>query len=176
MSRSDRPSGFTLVEVMAAVALLGILFTVLASVAIRGLRAEGESKRRIDASLIADRQMTDIETEFVHGIVPPTGRSEFEEGEFRIAVEVTPFEFPAELLEVAERGEEERDAVPSLLLPGGEAEAAVRTVEVTVSWFEGGDERSVVRTTYGLDLAAAEGLVLAAPQGLAGLTGEESLQ
>ena len=89
MSRSDPISGFTLLEVLAAVAVLGILFTVLSNVAIEGLRHEGESKRRIDASLIADRAMIDLETEFGSGIVPPTGRTEFMEGDFRIVVEVT---------------------------------------------------------------------------------------
>ena len=36
-------TGFTLLEVLAAVAILGIWFTVLANVAIQGLRAEGEN-------------------------------------------------------------------------------------------------------------------------------------
>lgn len=165
MSRSDPASGFTLLEVLAAVALLGILFTVLAGIAIRGLRSEGESKRRLDASLLADRQLIDLEADFGIGIVPPVGLTEHEEGDFQISVEVTPFEFPAQLLEDAEREEEDEEtAVPSLLRAGAEEDAAVRTVQVTVSWFEGADQRSVVRTTYGLDLAAA--------QGLGGLPGE----
>ena len=50
-----RPTdGFTLLEVLAAVAILGIWFVVLASVGIQGLRAEGTNERRIRASLLAD--------------------------------------------------------------------------------------------------------------------------
>ena len=52
--------GFTLIEVLAAVALLGILYAVLARVAIEGLRAEGDSERRLEASLLADERVNDL--------------------------------------------------------------------------------------------------------------------
>ena len=39
------PAGFTLIEVLGAVAVLAILYTVLAGVAIQAFRAEGESRR-----------------------------------------------------------------------------------------------------------------------------------
>ncbi|MFB3118027.1 MAG: prepilin-type N-terminal cleavage/methylation domain-containing protein, partial [Myxococcota bacterium] len=49
--------GFTLIEVLGAVAILAILYTTLATVAIRGLRSEGESRRMLEASLLADWQL-----------------------------------------------------------------------------------------------------------------------
>ena len=58
-SRAERQSGFTLLEVMAAVLVLGLLYTVLASAAMRGLRSEGTDRRRADAEMIADRELTD---------------------------------------------------------------------------------------------------------------------
>ena len=39
--------GFTLIEVLGAVALLAILYTTLSTIAIRGLRSEGESRRML---------------------------------------------------------------------------------------------------------------------------------
>ena len=48
---------------MAAVLVLGLLYTVLAGAAMRGLRSEGIDRRRADAEMIADREITTIETE-----------------------------------------------------------------------------------------------------------------
>jgi prepilin-type N-terminal cleavage/methylation domain-containing protein len=81
MSKVDR--AFTLLEVMAAVALLGILYTVLARVAIEGLRAEGESKRRLEASLLADARLEETFNTLEGSVaMPPVGHSEATEGDF----------------------------------------------------------------------------------------------
>lgn len=143
MNRSS-PSGaaFTLLEVLAAVAVLGILYVVLADVAIQGLRAEGRSRRRMEASLVADRLLSDLETNLEVSGVPEIGRTESEEDAFRISVEVRPFELP--------------------LPPGSDADppaaagvlASLREIELTVTWDEGMDENRVVRTTYGFDREA----------------------
>ncbi len=58
MRRAER--GLTLLEVLAAVAVLGLLYTVLASAAVQGLRSEGESRRRLEASLLMDEQLVQI--------------------------------------------------------------------------------------------------------------------
>ena len=63
--RRERPrsgrrlQAFTMLEVLAAVSVLAIVYLVLANVAIEGLRAEGESMRRLEASLIADELLSD---------------------------------------------------------------------------------------------------------------------
>ena len=49
-ARSTR--GLTLLEVLAAVALLGIWFVALASMNLHSLRAEGTAMRRIEAGLL----------------------------------------------------------------------------------------------------------------------------
>ena len=61
--------GFTLIEVLGAVAILAILYTTLATVAIRGLRSEGESRRMLEASLLADWQLSEFELELETVIV-----------------------------------------------------------------------------------------------------------
>jgi prepilin-type N-terminal cleavage/methylation domain-containing protein len=48
-------NGFTLLEVLAAVAILSIWFIVIAGTSVQGLRAEGESRRRLEAGQMADR-------------------------------------------------------------------------------------------------------------------------
>jgi prepilin-type N-terminal cleavage/methylation domain-containing protein len=154
-------SGFTLIEVLAAVALLGILYAVLARVAIEGLRAEGDSERRLEASLLADASV-----DALNGVALPTlGHSETASGDFSIAIDVTAFEIPPQW-GVGET-QESKDAKPAkpLLLtsaPGG-GTPALRTVQVTVSWLEGASPHHVSRTTYLLDFHAVAELAAAAP-------------
>jgi prepilin-type N-terminal cleavage/methylation domain-containing protein len=145
--------GFTLIEVLAAVALLGILYAVLARVAIEGLRAEGDSMRRLGAALLADERMTDL----IGATAPPLGHSETIEGDYTLRLDVTPFALPQQWAGV--------EPVAPLLLapaPGGEGVQALRTVQLTVHWLEGGNERHVSRTLFLLDFELAAQLASAA--------------
>ena len=59
--RTNRHDGFTLLEVLGAVAILGISYMVLATAAIQAMQGIGQSQRRIEASLIADQTLIDVE-------------------------------------------------------------------------------------------------------------------
>lgn len=135
--------GFTLIEVLAAVALLGILYTVLARVAIEGLRAEGDSERRLSASLIADETVNDM----IAAPAPAFGRSDTAQDLFTITTEVTPFLLPPQW------GLDGSDEFAPLLLKPeqGGGTQALRSVRVTVAWLEGASERHVSRTLFMLD-------------------------
>jgi hypothetical protein len=144
----------TLLEVLAAVALLGLVYTVLARAAIQGLRSEGESKRRIEASLLIDEHLTDIEAQIAAGVTPPLGLIESESGDFRVATNVRPLEFYEELVAGIE---EAPTGVPSVLgRQSASGESPLRIISVAVSWNEGVFERRLERTTFALDRAAAE--------------------
>ena len=152
MRRAER--GLTLLEVLAAVAILGLLYTVLARAAIQGLRSEGESKRRIEASLLIDEQLVQIETQIAAGVTPPLGLTESEAGDFRVATDVQPLEFYEGL--VGDLAEAPSDA-PSVLgrqAVGGES--PLRIISVAVSWNEGVFERRIERTTFAIDRVAAQ--------------------
>jgi prepilin-type N-terminal cleavage/methylation domain-containing protein len=145
-------AGFTLLEVLAAVAILGIWYSVLASVAIQGLRAEGENARRIRAALLADRTLADVELEldartFTFEILDP-----LEEEEFTISVETIP------LIET-----EFQELDPTLLaLFEGDLSSLVSslyTIEVRVVWIEGAHEEAVTRITYARDPSAIDQLL-----------------
>jgi len=154
--RSRSRAAFTLLEVLAAVAILGVLYVVLADVAIQGLRAEGRSRRRMEASLVADWALSEIETEIEAGGFPELGRlPETEEDLFRIAVEVRPYSIPL-LDESAEAGSD--TGSPS----EGGALASLREIELTVTWLDGADEQQVVRTTYAFDAATASSQLIEA--------------
>jgi len=151
MRRSER--AFTLLEVMAAVAVVAIVFTTLARVASQGLQSQGTSRRRFEASLLADRALADIEADLQEGIVPELGQSDSEEGIFDVSLEVLPFDLAAAI--PADPGETRDAGGPSSSKAEANAEATpIRVIEVRVRWEEGFDEFEVVRTTFGLDRSA----------------------
>ena len=160
--RSSRIPGFTLIEVLAAVALLAILYTVLARVAIEGLRAEGESKRRLEASLLADARIAESFTGLAGNVVmPELGQSETTEGDFTVALDVTLFQPPVEW------GVDDLVGSKPLLfasMPGMPGALALRTVQLTVSWLEGVEERHVSRTIFLVDFNRVASLATASPQ------------
>lgn len=165
MRRAER--GLTLLEVLGAVALLGILYTVLAGNAIEGLRSEGESRRRLAASLLADELLAQIELGLQSGAAPPLGSTSEERDAFTVVTEVRAFEPPPPRTDAApvsgkprslaaRRAEAERKEAPSLFdAPASPtAPSPLRTIDVVVRWEEGIDAREVRRTTYALDAEA----------------------
>ncbi len=152
MRRAER--GLTLLEVLAAVAILGLLYTVLAGAAIQGLRSEGESKRRIEASLLIDEQLFEIEMQIAAGVTPPLGLTESEAGDFRLATDVRPLEFYEELIDDLEEAPTDAPSVLGRQAVGGES--PMRIISIAVSWNEGVFERRIERTTFALDRVAAQ--------------------
>lgn len=145
-ARGRAPLGFTLLEVLGAVLVLGMLYSVLAEVAIQGLRAEGESRRRLEASLFADELLSEIEASIVAGDVPPLGVSLEEDEPYVIELEVSPIDTGA-LLPPGVLGEDETLAN---LMGAQTDESPIREIALTISWWEGDRELSVTRTTLGL--------------------------
>ena len=164
-----RRRGFTLFEVMAAVLVLGLIFSVLAEVTIQGLRAEGSSRRRLEASLLADEVLHDLEGQLLAGAFPEVGSSEQELGDYRVTVDVEPFD-PSPYLALqsgadeADGADRDRESeIPSLLAPPANGEPGlIRTFQVAVHWSEGFDEHKVRRTTFAYDVAALASYVEAA--------------
>jgi prepilin-type N-terminal cleavage/methylation domain-containing protein len=147
--------GFTLLEVLAAVALIGFAYVALSQAGIQGLRIEGDARRRLEASLLADRTLADLEAAVETGSVPAPGTDEREEDEYVVATEVAPYSLtiPAPKPKTGE----ERTTTPApeeggLLgstKPG--SSSALRRITVRVSWPEGDGERAVERTTFAFD-------------------------
>lgn len=145
--RARAPRGFTLIEVLGAVLVLAVLYTVLAEIAITGLRAEGENRRRLEASLLADDMLMEIESRLLTGDVPPIGREEEEDDPYTITLEVRAID-PNSVLPPGPFG---RPTLAAELL-GGDGEAGpLRVIEISVAWLEIEDERVVRRTTFAFD-------------------------
>jgi len=172
-----RSAGFTLLEVMAAVAVLGLVYSVLATAAIQGLRAEGDAGRRLRASLLADQRITDIEAQVALGQTPPIGETESEEDEFVVRTVVEPLDLDVGDTKASKRAKDRLEravgARPkaakdetgkseggTLLHPSGASkQPLLRRIDLRVTWTEGDAEQSVRRTSFGLDMVAAAPMI-----------------
>jgi len=156
-TRAGLGAGFTLFEVLGAVALLGLTYTVLSETAIRGLLTEGRTGRILEASMLADLRLAEIESGLNEGLVPPLGEDETEsdDGLYRIVTEVAPFELPPEIQASAGGPTPggSQLATASVPPPAPLGAAALRMIRVRVLWGDEGDEQSVERVTYGFDPA-----------------------
>ncbi len=160
MKRADRlpRAGFTLLEVMAAVAVLGLVYVVVARVAIQGLLIEGDASRMLRASLLADRALADLELEMAGGAAPRVGETETQEEDFTVVVEVRPFDVGGILPEEAEVDPHSAFPPSTLQLLSPTARGNVPTllsIVARVSWVEGVSEREVTRTSFVFDAEAA---------------------
>jgi prepilin-type N-terminal cleavage/methylation domain-containing protein len=162
--------GFTLLEVLAAVALLVIVYTLLASSAMQGNANEGENVRRLAASLLADRTLAGIEIQLAQQ-PPDLGVQEMTEGIFEIAVETRALDlsdFAAAAQEATPRGTSpgggERStegAFQLLAAPRDQGASPLVEIQVAVRWMEGHIERMVTRTTFAADARVVGPLVQA---------------
>jgi len=154
-------AGFTLLEVLAAVLVVGMVFPILARMNIQGLRAEGNSARRLEASLMADQAVAEIEAQLAGGTAPQVGQDEREQDGFQIQVEVTPLEFTLEALpeELAAtpRPGDEAPGNSLLATPDSGRVTPLRHVHIAVAWQDGVFEESVVRDTFVFDAASISG-------------------
>lgn len=175
-SRNARKSGFTLLEVMAAVLVLGLLYTVLASRALIGLRSEGNDRRRAEAEMIADRELTAIETDLSSGLPLEDGMVEREEAPYTVISNVEPFDALA-LLPVSLYKEIARNTDPKApsLLHDERGLSRLRKISVVVEWEEAGEPDHVERTTFAIDPSAVEEYFPSA-QGEGGLSEMEKVR
>jgi len=163
--------GFTLLEVLAGVLVLGILYTVLATAAIQGLQSEGRDRRRAEASLLADRSLAELESRLAMGVLLENETRELDEPPYRITIEVVPEDVVAMLpQEVREQTGVDDPGELATLLVTDEGESRIQRISVTVSWEEGFETASTARTTYGFDKTGLADLFPA--QGDTGAEGE----
>ncbi len=148
MTRAER--GFTLLEVLAAVAVIGFAFTMLARANISALRAEGLAERRLMASLLADRILTELEASMAEGGAPPLGEREYSQEDFLVRLEVTPLILALPDADADGGGESDGS---SLLAPG--AASPLRILDLSLAWPVPGGEQRITRRTFAFDRTAS---------------------
>jgi len=151
-----RRAGFTLLEVMAAVAVLGLVYVVMARTTMQGLQTEGDASRRLQASLLADQVMSDLELSLAGGSAPALGETEASEGDFTVFVEVSPLDVPSLLPTEQEKGAAGFTSALELLKPPvGGGVPPLLSIAIRVAWLEGFREEEVTRSSFAFDLEAA---------------------
>jgi prepilin-type N-terminal cleavage/methylation domain-containing protein len=157
VSRAGR-RGFTLLEVLVAVALLGLVVSVLAQSAIQGLGYEGDATRRMRASLLADAALWRIEAELKLGGAPKPVEQSEEIEEFRVAVDVQPLDpTGAGLTALLAPAPDAAGGAPSPAPAPGDPNGVplpLFQIFVRVSWIEGLRELEVTRSTFAYDGSA----------------------
>jgi len=152
-----RRAGFTLLEVMAAVVVLGLVYVVVARGAMQGLQTEGDASRRLRASLLADRILNGMELSLAQGSAPTLGQTETIEDEFTVVTEVDPFDVATLLEDATLQGGEPVGSTSELelLKPTRGGTPMVLSITVRVAWTEGISEQQVTRDSFAFDLDAA---------------------
>ena len=153
--RTNRHDGFTLLEVLGAVAVLGISYMVLATAAIQAMQGIGQSQRRIEASLIADQTLIDVEISTETGQLVEPKLVTWQDSHFEVTLEII------DLSEIHQGKGLQGGGTSLLEFLGKESKGAfapfresnlllgyLREVHITVQWLEGGNELYVTRTAF----------------------------
>ncbi len=168
-----RPNGFTLIEVMCAAVILALSVAAITSVVKNAQLREGDSRRRAEASLYADRLLAELDQTAALGAPLQPGAREVSEGVFSAELEVAAFD-PTALQEASAGAEgaaaDKRESAPRapgpdaaaaggwLATPEAQANPPVYQVTVRVAWIEGTLESRVTRTSFFLNPVALQAL------------------
>ncbi len=162
-------SGLTLLEVLASAMIFAMVMTVLIGTSSTAVHNVGMSARRLEANLIADEILADLEIQMKRGIAPEISDSEPDREFF--AVQTT----RADLVTTEPAAPDEGDDITSMLSHGlPEVAKHLKQYDIEVSWIEQSGTHSVTRTTFAYDweLAAVEFAGLfARPDGTGGASG-----
>lgn len=108
----------------------------------------------MEAAMLADTTMTEIEIGLKNLLLPPDGITENEVEEFRIVTEVSPWLPPSNLTEAVE------EVAPNGTQLFGEKPGdpgMLREITVRVEWFDGVEDKFIERVTLAVELAPITG-------------------
>ncbi|MEZ4354139.1 MAG: prepilin-type N-terminal cleavage/methylation domain-containing protein [Myxococcota bacterium] len=91
MAARPRAQGLTLLEVLAAALIFVMVMTVLVSSSSMGVRRAGLSARRLEADLVAESALADLEIQMRQGIAPLVEEEEQTRGDFVVRIARTGF-------------------------------------------------------------------------------------
>ncbi len=168
--------GLTLLEVLAAVAIFSIAMTVLIGTSTTAVHRAAIAARRLEANLLADAVVADLEIQMRQRIAPVVEPSEWKTEDEQYAVRVLNRTLQEALAAPTTTLAEEADgAVPAAppgpgattigggagigtLLAGELPEVAkhLRQYDVEVSWLDVDGPESLTRTTFAFDWQAAQ--------------------
>jgi len=154
-----RQQGLTLLEVLAAFLIFSMVFTILVGSSQSGVRSQGISTRLLAAAEVADLVVADLEIPMAKHELPIIEANEYPLEDFTVRIQERSF-LGDDAAPGAAPGATDIMAmgdVASLLesqLP--DVGKYLVRYDVEVEWLEGNEPRSVERTTFAFDWAAAQ--------------------
>ena len=159
-SRTSRlDSGLTLLEVLASAMIFAMVMTVLIGTSSTAVHNVGQSARRLEANLVADAFLAELEIQMKQGIAPEIEESESVRDVFSIRMLKTDL-----VPDPQAAGGRAAPANPAAvggdatsMLAGGLPEVAkhLKRYDIEVSWFEQNGPQTVTRTTFAFDWQTA---------------------
>ncbi len=150
-SPHHRKQGLTLLEVLAAAMIFAMVMTVLISTSSTAVHHIGMSARRLEASLLADGIVADLEIDMKQGIAPEP-EEESEQDPYTIRILRTDL---VEDLDSAGGDDTEASAISMLGAELPEVAKHMKRYDIEVSWIEQNGSHSVKRTTFAFDWQGA---------------------
>jgi len=163
---------FTLIEVMAAVFMLGLFVAAISELLTQASRNEGRARLQGLASSLADRVIAEVEEGIARGAAPPLGERENEQEDWIVVTNVTAFDVTTLAPAGGPAADDARGAGATRPAPAGSwlASPAAKTnpplleIAVRVSWKDAPVDAetqqpfAIRRRTFALNPAALEGL------------------
>ena len=153
--RAPRSRGFTLIEVMAAVFILGLFVAAISQLLMQAQRNEGDARRRARAASLADQLLAGIEEGIARGAAPPLGTQEKRADDLLATTTVAAFDVAA----LSPGGAEGKAPGPNLRDqaaaagwiegPSTKAVPPVLEIAVRVSW-DGAPQDADTQQAYGI--------------------------
>jgi hypothetical protein len=146
--------GLTLLEVLAAAMIFSMVMTVLIGTSSTAVHNIGVSARRLEANMLANEILTDLEIQMKQGIAPEVVENESTRDQFAIRV------FRTDLVQNPEAdpaGSTNAASSFALMLGPDLPEVAkhLKQYDIEVSWIEQNGPQTVSRTTFAFDWQTA---------------------
>ena len=151
-------SGLTLLEVLAAAMIFAMVMTVLIGTSSTAVHHIGMSARRLEASLVADRILANLEIEMKQGIAPEIDEEESELEQFAIRVLRTDLMEGAEATPLGGGANATGAGIDIATMLGSdlpEVAKHLKRYDIEVEWIEQDGPQLVTRTTFAFDWLAA---------------------
>ncbi len=166
--RKKTVRGLTLLEVLAAMMIFAMVMTVLVSTSSNAVHHVGVSARRLEADLVADSLLADLEVQIKQGLAPPIDEENFVSEQYSIRMVMTD-------LVPAEQNAAVGGALSLVASALPEVVGHLKQYDIEVSWIEPRGAQSVRRTTFAFDWQSAEAelatLIAAAGSAASGISG-----
>lgn len=148
-----KKKGFTLLEVMVALAILGVAIGEIIAFQARGMLLNNRARRLTEATMLARTKMVEyqlkLEQDILRGAFPETGE---EEGEFERPYDMYKYKIELKKVEIpappTPEGEQQNAMMGMMGMVTKQISAAVRELKLTVMWDEQGKEKIISVATH----------------------------